>query len=254
MLFLSAKREQLAFKVAIEEAKDPDLKQVMQESLNYSNSLLKDKQAKMRDFIKQTGQDRNYFREQNHQKENSLTSNSTRGIINNRSNILFNSANNINQAKEYAANILGFSVTEYDAFNVDVANMVNLEISKIYNIFGDLYKSGYFEGIIYYQKDSDFIAAYSKSHKVILMKNVSSADSIYRMEKEAQEQFKFGFWSDDSKEHIIRHETGHAIQHWLTDNSAEKLKKISNIRIQIMQECNINEWSISDTKENMKKA
>ncbi|MDE7138589.1 MAG: hypothetical protein K2O29_09080 [Ruminococcus sp.] len=52
----------------MEEADDPELKQVMQDSLNYSNSLLKDRQAKMQDFIKQTGQDRDYFREQNYGK------------------------------------------------------------------------------------------------------------------------------------------------------------------------------------------
>ena len=68
----SAKREQSAFKVAVQEAKDPDLKQVMQDSLNYANSLVKDKQAKMRDFIKQTGQDRDYFREQNYPKEKKM--------------------------------------------------------------------------------------------------------------------------------------------------------------------------------------
>lgn len=62
----AAKREQVAFKVAVDEAKDPELRQVMQDSLNYSNSLVKDKQAKMRDFIRQTGQDRDYFREQNY--------------------------------------------------------------------------------------------------------------------------------------------------------------------------------------------
>lgn len=85
----AAKREQSAFKVAVQEAKDPDLKQVMQDSLNYSNSLVKDKQAKMREFIKQTGQDRDYFREQNYPKENirnGLTSTRTRGIINGRGN------------------------------------------------------------------------------------------------------------------------------------------------------------------------
>lgn len=85
----SAKREQSAFKVAVQEAKDPDLKQVMQDSLNYSNSLVKDKQAKMREFIRQTGQDRDYFREQNYPKENirnGLTSTRTRGIINGRGN------------------------------------------------------------------------------------------------------------------------------------------------------------------------
>ena len=73
----AAKREQVAFKVAVQEADNPDLKQIMQDSLNYSNSLVKDKQAKMRDFIRQTGQDRDYFREQNYPKENrrnSLTS------------------------------------------------------------------------------------------------------------------------------------------------------------------------------------
>ena len=69
----SAKREQSAFKVAVSEADDPELKQVMQDSLNYANSLVKDRQAKMRDFIKQTGQDRDYFREQNYPKEKLLT-------------------------------------------------------------------------------------------------------------------------------------------------------------------------------------
>ena len=70
----SAKREQSAFKVAVSETDDPELKQVMQDSLNYANSLVKDKQAKMRDFIRQTGQDRDYFREQNYPKENSRNS------------------------------------------------------------------------------------------------------------------------------------------------------------------------------------
>lgn len=46
----------------------------MQDSLNYSNFLVKDRQAKMSDFIKQTGQDRDYFREQNYPKENSRNS------------------------------------------------------------------------------------------------------------------------------------------------------------------------------------
>ena len=66
----AAKREQVAFKVAVQEADDPELRQVMQDSLNYSNSLVREKQAKMRDFIRQTGQDRDYFREQNYPKSN----------------------------------------------------------------------------------------------------------------------------------------------------------------------------------------
>ncbi len=66
----AAKREQVAFQTAVDEADNPELKQVMQESLDFSKSLMKDKQAKMRDFIQQTGQKRDYFREQNHGKEN----------------------------------------------------------------------------------------------------------------------------------------------------------------------------------------
>ena len=66
----SAKREQVAFEVAVEEADDPELLQVMQDSLNYANSLVRDRQKKMRDFIRQTGQNRDYFREQNYPKEN----------------------------------------------------------------------------------------------------------------------------------------------------------------------------------------
>ncbi|MCM1508960.1 MAG: hypothetical protein NC177_17770 [Ruminococcus flavefaciens] len=67
---MSVKREQVAFKTAVRETDDPELKQVMQDSLNYSNSLVKDRQAKMRDFIRQTGQKRDYFREQNYPQEN----------------------------------------------------------------------------------------------------------------------------------------------------------------------------------------
>ncbi|MDE7097526.1 MAG: phage minor capsid protein [Ruminococcus sp.] len=68
----SAKREQVAFKTAVQKAQDPELKAVMQDSLNYANSVVKDKQAKMRDFINQTGQFRDYSREQNYGRINYL--------------------------------------------------------------------------------------------------------------------------------------------------------------------------------------
>ncbi|MDE6833272.1 MAG: phage minor capsid protein, partial [Ruminococcus sp.] len=47
----SANREKVAFEVAVEEVDDPELLQVMQDSLNYANSLVRDRQKKMRDFI-----------------------------------------------------------------------------------------------------------------------------------------------------------------------------------------------------------
>lgn len=72
----AAKREQAEFKTAVQEVKDHELKQVMQDSLNYANDVVKQKQAKIRDFIKQTGQFCNYSRERNYGKTSYSNSNS----------------------------------------------------------------------------------------------------------------------------------------------------------------------------------
>lgn len=64
----SAKREKIAFDTAVKESSDPELKSVMKSGSDYANQQIKDKQAKMRDFINQTGQSRDYFREQNYGK------------------------------------------------------------------------------------------------------------------------------------------------------------------------------------------
>lgn len=61
----AAKREQTAYRTAVEES-NGELKEVMQTALTHSNAVVKDKQAKMREFIRQTGQQRDYFREQNY--------------------------------------------------------------------------------------------------------------------------------------------------------------------------------------------
>ena len=61
----SAKREKVAYQTAVSESSG-ELKGVMQKALAYSKSDVSDKQAKMRDFINQTGQQRQYFREQNY--------------------------------------------------------------------------------------------------------------------------------------------------------------------------------------------
>ena len=64
----SSKREQVAYRTAVEECSDPELKSVLKSALDYSNEQVRKKQAKMRDFINQTKQDRDYFREQNYGK------------------------------------------------------------------------------------------------------------------------------------------------------------------------------------------
>ena len=76
----AAKREQTAYKTAVEESSG-ELKEVMQTALTHSNDVVKDKQAKMREFIRQTGQQRDYFREQNYATKNILTSKEEKSII-----------------------------------------------------------------------------------------------------------------------------------------------------------------------------
>ena len=141
----AAKREQSAFSVAVEEADDPELKQVMQDSLNYSNSLVKDRQAKMRDFIRQTGQDRDYFREQNYSKENndinhikySVAQNSSNGYIDISEN---NGIITLEEISIFENNMkkLGFeNVTGFENFqgNPSVLNELYNDFSKLKSAF-----------------------------------------------------------------------------------------------------------------------
>lgn len=76
----AAKREQTAYRTAVEESSG-ELQEVMQTALTHSNAIVKDKQAKMREFIRQTGQQRDYFREQNYATKNILTSKEEKSII-----------------------------------------------------------------------------------------------------------------------------------------------------------------------------
>ena len=52
----------------MKETSDSELKAVMKSGSDYANQQIKEKQAKMRDFIQQTGNKRDYFREQNYGK------------------------------------------------------------------------------------------------------------------------------------------------------------------------------------------
>ena len=62
----SAKREKVAFDTAVKGTSDSELKSVMKSGSDYANQQIKEKQAQMRDFIQQTGNKRDYFREQNY--------------------------------------------------------------------------------------------------------------------------------------------------------------------------------------------
>lgn len=167
----------------------------------------------------------------------------------------FNAAQSIDEVKEYAKNVLGFDYRQYDKFNLDAANMVNREITKMYDVFGDIHKGGYLDGIVHdTSRNKDWTAAYQKDFHVVIMKDVSGKNALSRLAKDAKENFDIGAWSTFAPEHGIRHELGHAVGHWLTDNSPEKLKKISALRKQIENDTGLSFWTQSESVENMKKA
>ncbi|MCH5205662.1 MAG: minor capsid protein [Oscillospiraceae bacterium] len=167
----------------------------------------------------------------------------------------FKDAQSIDEAKEYAKNILGFDYLQYDKFNLDAANMVNREIARVYDVFGDLHKGGYLDGIMHdTSRDKDWAAAYQKNLHVVIMREVSTKNALSRLAKEAKENFDLGAWSTSAAEHGIRHELGHAVKYWLTDNSPGKLSKISSLRKQIENDIGLDFWFADDNVENMKKA
>lgn len=168
----------------------------------------------------------------------------------------FKPADSVDDAQKYALNTLGLKSTNYSMLNIDVANMVNKEIQSMYDLFGNINEAGHLGGIRVMTGKKSFVAAYSAPFKevILLRSNVGYKSSIKKMSETAKRMKELGFWSTGDAEHFVRHEVGHAIQHWLTDNDAAKLNKISVLRQQVMKDCGITNWSMSDSKENMAKA
>lgn len=83
----SAKREKVAFDTAVKETSDSELKAVMKSGSDYVNQQIKEKQAQMRDFIQQTGNKRDYFREQNYGKV-TYTKNSGNPLTSAKNNVI----------------------------------------------------------------------------------------------------------------------------------------------------------------------
>jgi len=105
----------------------------MQSGSDYANQQIKDKQAKMRDFINQTKQDRDYFREQNYPKnsQNSLTSARNSGNINNIINNQFYAPLNFDNAERFIANIAKQKGNRDSFEEKTIMAVVNRAISEI---------------------------------------------------------------------------------------------------------------------------
>ena len=180
-------------------------------------------------------------------------------LIDNENNSIkeFKNAKTIEEAENYAKNVLGLSATNYSNMHIDIANTINFEITKLYDIFKGIDKSNCLKGFtVVKSKDMPrgALAGYCPSIGTIRIKNVSYKTALKRMEDKAISGFDSGWCSTSKAEHVIRHELGHAIQHWLADNDMVKLLKIDEVRKDIYNKCEIRSWYHDAPKEEKKKA
>lgn len=144
--------------------------------------------------------------------------------------IEFVKADTIEQAKEFASDVLGISqTTAYSlGMNVDVANGLNEAVFKISNEFGSLTEYGYLDNVLLLTSKNNTYAAYVDSlRSVFLNPSVKRKNAIDAMGKAAKLQFEFGAWSTPDAMHSIYHELGHAVQHMLLDNDPKKRNAIN---------------------------
>ena len=102
----------------------------------------------MRDFIRQTGQNRDYFREQNYPKSDNfkkaVDNLESNGIINN--NNKFIPADDVTKAEEYARNVLGIKNVSYKGLDTFTANEFNKALEEYFREFPELKKQINFVG------------------------------------------------------------------------------------------------------------
>lgn len=155
------------------------------------------------------------------------------GIIKIKDKFVFKISNTVEEATNYARQVLNIRAN-YSKFNLEVANLVNEEITKFYNVFGNLKEQKALDEIDFGSHlPESAVAAYNRVFRTIFMKNVKAKTAIKTMKKQAIGQFELGFWSTNNFQHVIRHEAGHAIQHMILDKNPEKAKLIEELRKEI---------------------
>ena len=156
---------------------------------------------------------------------------------------------------------LGIS-TSYDykkSVNLDVANMINKEITDMYDQFGNLHDMGVLDEIFIVTGKKSWYAAYQRQTGMLMLSksNVSRKTAISKLAKDAKDNKDIGFWSTGAAEHSIRHELGHAVDYALVrDNGIinnPKADKITALNNKVTEECGISRWSTGD-REHFKAA
>ena len=170
----------------------------------------------------------------------------------------FTPASTMEEAKDFARNVLGIDPVMWGKMDLSVANMINKEILRVYKEFGDLKKADLLRGVEVVSVNADFVAAYFYPAREIILREEEFAkkNSIAMLQRIAERNFNDGFWSTSNKEHAIRHELGHAIGRSVTNRCIDGngmpvgvLKEIDELRNYIIKECGIDNWRMDDTKE-----
>lgn len=168
----------------------------------------------------------------------------------------FSTASNYSEAKAYAENVLGVQYVGIEQANIDFLNEMNKELTRIYDIFGNLNENGVLNYVAKFSGNSDAVACYGvNSGSVALRTGKLRGKNVFaKLLQQAAEQYKMGFWSSPEEMTVFRHEVGHAVEQLYYKNGSPLTRaKITELRNKAMKEVGIEYWNINDY-EHLEKA
>lgn len=218
------KRRCITAQEAVKGAPDEATKAAAQAEYSKSAVHLKANEEKLKDFCKQTGQDRDRFREQVYgfgrseaQRAVQAAKKVTHSLKGDYS-IKFEKASG---TKEITPQLAKEFSDEYDKFEKKFGKLTSVRSVSIGS----------------YENDGVW-GSYNDNSGVISIYGAGGKDGKNTISQIAAEMKKSGNWSTSSPYHAFRHELGHALQNQLKKedrNYGDKLKKISAIRNSIFE-------------------
>ena len=218
------KRRCITAQEAVKGAPDEATKAAEQAEYSKSAVHLKANEEKLKDFCKQTGQDRDRFREQVYgfgrseaQRAVQAAKKATHSLKGDYS-IKFEKASG---TKEITPQLAKEFSDEYDKFEKKFGKLTSVRSVSIGS----------------YENDGVW-GSYNDNSGVISIYGAGGKDGKNTISQIAAEMKKSGNWSTSSPYHAFRHELGHALQNQLKKedrNYGDKLKKISAIRNSIFE-------------------
>ncbi len=167
--------------------------------------------------------------------------------------------NTLSEIRDYLQNTLGIGTLNMNDTNTSTValNIVADEITKFYNVFGNLHDKGVLNDIFIREGRVSYVAAYSPPANMLLFrkKSMKLKNPLKSWGKEAAEQHGYGFWSNGAPEQTIRHELGHSIHKSIYDSldsiNLQKTKDIEDLWQDTVNKVGITKWVNNDKPETM---